>query len=68
MVGGCFAGVWELGDRFWGEAMEGTAFSEGMGAELGWEAGGAEAVGLLGCWTVGDVAEGAEVGCEAELG
>ena len=59
-MGACFAGVWELGDRFWGETVEGTAFSE-----TGWEAGGAEAVGLLGCWTVGNVAEGAEVGCEA---
>ena len=35
---------------------------EGWEAELGWEAGGAEAVGLLGCWTVGDVAEGVEAG------
>ena len=35
---------------------------DGWEAELGWEAGGAEAVGLLGCWTVGDVAEGVEAG------
>ena len=52
MVGACFAGVWELGDRLWGETVEGTAFSE-----TGWEAGGAEAVGLLGCWTVGNTAD-----------